>query len=162
MADNGNLKKGNPETQFRSGREAVENGRKGGRKSGAVRRQKFASRKFLKEVLALEAPITPELKRACKQYGIEIPEGVSLTNEDLGVLALIKKYRSGDLRAYDMVHEYLAEDPHTIMEEKRLKAQQELTKAIVNKDGFMEAIGASAGEVFEDGGDTPDDLEDEG
>lgn len=29
--NNENLKKGNPDTQFRSGREAVENGRKGGK-----------------------------------------------------------------------------------------------------------------------------------
>lgn len=45
MANNDNLKKGNPDTQFRSGREAVENGRKGGIASGEVRRE----RKLIKD-----------------------------------------------------------------------------------------------------------------
>ena len=45
MANLENLKKGNPETQFRSGREAVENGRKGGIASGEARRE----RKLIKD-----------------------------------------------------------------------------------------------------------------
>lgn len=39
MANTDNLKRGNPDTQFRSGREAVENGRQGGKRSGEVRRE---------------------------------------------------------------------------------------------------------------------------
>lgn len=39
MANTDNLKRGNPDTQFRSGREAVENGRQGGIRSGEVRRE---------------------------------------------------------------------------------------------------------------------------
>lgn len=39
MANTDNLKKGNPETYFRSGREAVENGKKGGKASGKARRE---------------------------------------------------------------------------------------------------------------------------
>ena len=35
-----NLKRGNPETHFKSGREAVENGRKGGIASGEAKRRK--------------------------------------------------------------------------------------------------------------------------
>ena len=45
MANLENLKKGNPETQFRSGREAAENGRKGGIASGEARRE----RKLIKD-----------------------------------------------------------------------------------------------------------------
>lgn len=160
MADNGNLKKGNPDTQFRSGREAVENGRKGGKASAIARRKKNASREFLKMVLAMEAKPTPDIKRAYEQFGGD-SEDLHLTNEQIGVLALLKKYRAGDLRAYDMVHEYLGEDPHTILEEKRIKEQSKAISSIRNSDGFMEAMGATVGEVFEDGGDTPDELEDE-
>lgn len=47
--NNENLKKGNPPTQFRSGREAVENGRKGGRASGISRSFKSAVKKRLKD-----------------------------------------------------------------------------------------------------------------
>ncbi|MDE5946329.1 MAG: hypothetical protein K2G63_03335 [Oscillospiraceae bacterium] len=44
-----NLKKGNKDTQFRSGREAVENGRKGGKASGISRNFIGAVKKKLKE-----------------------------------------------------------------------------------------------------------------
>lgn len=43
-----NLKRGNPDTQFRSGREAVENGRKGGVASGISRSFKSALKKKIK------------------------------------------------------------------------------------------------------------------
>lgn len=39
MANTKNLKRGNPDTQFRTGREQVEIARKGGIKSGEVRRE---------------------------------------------------------------------------------------------------------------------------
>ena len=159
MPDNGNLKKGNPDTQFRSGREAVEAGRKGGQKSGVARRKKNASRTFLKQVLAMQPEKTADMIRALEKIGAD-PDA-PLTVEQVGVLALVKKFMSGDLRAFDMVHEYLAEDPHTQLEEKRLKMQQEAVDALKNSDGFMEAMTGVVEEVFEDGGDTPDSLEDE-
>lgn len=40
MANEENLKQENPTTQYRSGREAVENGKKGGIASGKARRRK--------------------------------------------------------------------------------------------------------------------------
>ena len=158
MADNGNLKKGNPETQFTSGREAVEAGRKGGIKSGIARRKKFASRKRLKEMLAYTTKPKPGLQKLMDELGGD-PD-CPLTVEDIMVLALIKKAMAGDLRAYDMVHEYLGEDPHTVLEEKRMKIQEKAVDAIRNSDGFIAAIGGTVEEVFDDGGDTPDALED--
>lgn len=158
MADNGNLKKGNPETQFRSGREAVEAGRKGGQKSGVARRKKNASRIFLKEILTYNVKLTQSEKATLIAMGGDPDAPITL--EQAMVIAMAKKARAGDLRAYDMVHEYLAEDPHTQLEEKRIKAQKEAIASIRNSDGFMEAMGATVQEVFEDGGDTPDTLED--
>lgn len=49
-----NLKRGNPETQFKSGREAAENGAKGGRASGESRRRHRELRELLIEELAKE------------------------------------------------------------------------------------------------------------
>ena len=145
-------------TQFTSGAEAVAAGRKGGIKSGIARRKKFASRAFLKQMLACTITKTPEVERALKKIGAD-PE-MEITVEEMGVLALLKKYMAGDTRVFDQIHEYLAEDPHTILEEKRMKSNEGIAKAIVNKDGFMEAMGAAVEEVFENGGDTPDALED--
>lgn len=51
MANTKNLKKGNPGTEFQSGREAVEKGRKGGQKSGEVRRRKSDIKKMLQALL---------------------------------------------------------------------------------------------------------------
>lgn len=45
MANTDNLKRGNPDTQFRSGRQAVEAGRNGGIRSGEARRE----RKLIKD-----------------------------------------------------------------------------------------------------------------
>ena len=47
--NNENLKRGNSDTQFRSGREAVENGRKGGIASGVSRNLKGAMKRYFKE-----------------------------------------------------------------------------------------------------------------
>ena len=158
MANDENLKKGEA-TRFRAGEEQVRTARRGGIASGVARRKKFASRKFLKEVLALEPKKTPDMIKTIEKLGGD-PNCV-LTVEDVGVLALIKKYWAGDLRAYDMIHEYLGEDAHTILEEKRIKMQQQAVAQITHSDGFMEALGATVGEVFDDGGDTPDTVEDE-
>lgn len=46
-----NLKKGNPETQFKSGRTAVEAGRKGGKKSGEAKKKKADIKATVQDVL---------------------------------------------------------------------------------------------------------------
>lgn len=50
-----NLKRGNPDTQFKSGREAAENGRKGGIASGESKRERKTLREYLQ--IALDAEI---------------------------------------------------------------------------------------------------------
>lgn len=51
MANTKNLKKGNPDTEFRSGREAVENGKKGGQRSGTIRKLNGEIKKLLQAAL---------------------------------------------------------------------------------------------------------------
>ena len=145
-------------TPSQSREEAAKNGRKGGIASGIARRKKCASRKFLKEVLAYTTKPKPGVKKMVGDIGgdSEMP----LTVEQVMTLALIRKAMAGDLRAFDMVHEYLGEDPRTLLEEKKLKVQKEAVSALKNSDGFMEALTGVTEEVFEDGGDTPDALED--
>jgi len=158
MADNGNLKKGNPDTQFTSGRVAVEMGRKGGYARAAQMRKKNALRKNLKWMLAVKPELDAKQKANLKKSGYD-PDA-EYTVEDLITIGLIQRAMKDD-RSVDSIYRYLEEDPLTILEEKRLKVQQEAVAAIKNSDGFMEAMGATVGEVFEDGGDTPDTLEDE-
>lgn len=49
MGSKDNLLKGNPETQFKSGRSAAENGRKGGIAAGAARRKKRDIKKSIED-----------------------------------------------------------------------------------------------------------------
>ena len=49
MGSKDNLKKGNPETQFKSGRQAVENGKKGGVASARARKQKREIKKAIED-----------------------------------------------------------------------------------------------------------------
>lgn len=84
MANEQNLKRGNPGTQFRSGREAVENGAKGGKKSGV-------SRGFRKTVM---------------MWIKENPDKV-----DLMVNNLVEKALDGDLKAFELLIELAGESP---------------------------------------------------
>lgn len=47
--NNGNLKRGNPDTQFRTGREQVETARKGGKASGVSRGFRSTAKRFMKD-----------------------------------------------------------------------------------------------------------------
>ena len=51
MANLQNLLSGNPATQFKSGQQAVENGRKGGIRSGEVRRERAMMKQELEAML---------------------------------------------------------------------------------------------------------------
>lgn len=99
-----NLKKGNPPTQFRSGREAVENGQKGGIKSGEVRREQKTYRELAKSMLA--APITDKaILKELRQYGIEETDLKAYT-----LLGLIKACGKGSHNAFDRILELTGEN----------------------------------------------------
>lgn len=102
--NNGNLKRGNPDTQFRSGREAVENGRKGGRASGISRSFRSAVKKRLKS--------SPEL----------FPEIIDM---------LITKTLDGDLKAFELLLELAGESPKQMeisLKKRELKLKEESMK----------------------------------
>lgn len=73
MANEQNLIKGNPKTQFSSGREAVENGKKGGLKSGEVRRKRKAMKEQMEMLLTLPLKNT-KLKKQLQEIGINEKE----------------------------------------------------------------------------------------
>lgn len=63
-----NLKRGNPATQFKSGREAVEAGRKGGKKAAENRKRKKELRETLLDLLNAKYPDN----KGNKHTGVEI------------------------------------------------------------------------------------------
>ena len=147
-----NLEKHRQKTQF-AGSRAVEMASRGGKACAVAKRKKNASRIFLKELLTYNVKLSTSEKATLIAMGGDPDAPITL--EQAMVIAMANKARKGD-----MVHEYLAEDPHTQLEEKRIEAQTKAIASIRNSDGFMEAMGATIGEVFEDGSDTPDALED--
>lgn len=95
MANTKNLKKGNPETQFKSGRNAVENGRKGGLASGKAKR---AQRTMKEDAILL-------LSLALKDDDVDDVEdvqnlaelkGKNITVQNAIILAQVKKAIKGD------------------------------------------------------------------
>lgn len=119
MANTKNLKKGNPETEFRSGREAVENGKKGGQRSGTIRKLNADIKKLLQA--ALFAEYTD--KTGGTQTGID---GI--------VKALITKALNSrdkeQLAAIKYIFFLLGVD-RTEEEVKKIKAETDLIKAKV-------------------------------
>lgn len=148
-----------PFTSEQSREEAKKNGKKGGIASGASRRKKNAFRNYLKEVLAYKPVMTPGLRKNLTDMGAD-PDSGDFTIEKLAALALGQKIMKSDVKAIELMLETVGEDARTVMEEKKLKVQKQAVEAIRNADGFMDAMSGMAGEVFEDGGDTPDTIED--
>lgn len=85
MANEQNLK------PVRSKREARERGKKGGKKSGEVRKQ----RKAFKEALLLALDTKKDNK----------------TIQDIGIDALMERYMIGDLEAFKVVRDTIGEKP---------------------------------------------------
>ena len=103
LANKKNLLHGNPETQFKSGRNAVENGRKGGVSSGKSKREKKAFRELAAEVLSLENK-NEEIVAIAQSFGIEKPD-----NKTLVVLGLTRAAICGNHNAFDRLMELVGE-----------------------------------------------------
>lgn len=112
MADN--LKKGNPATQFRSGRQAVENGRKGGIASAKAKREKKALKETLEELLAMP------LKNG-KQANLEniksiaAVKGKNVSMQEAIMIAMLNKAARGDVRAAEYVRDTIGQKPDSKM-----------------------------------------------
>ena len=107
MANEQNLLRGNPESQFKSGREAAENGRKGGIKSGEAKRQ----RRTLKEQmeLLLSLPVKDEsTKGFIESLGID-PEMID--NATAITLSMYQEALKGNTKAYELIRDTLGEKP---------------------------------------------------
>ena len=107
MANEKNLKRGNPSTQIRSGREAVEKGKKGGEKSGQVRREKKLLKDCMLDLLKLPVADSKNFNKLI-MMGLD-PEEID--NRSLLTVALFKKaVESGDVNAFKEIRNLIGED----------------------------------------------------
>ena len=106
MSNKKTLRKGNPETQFKSGREAVEKGSKGGKRSVEVRREK----KTLRELVELFAALGVSEETRKKMKALGIPEEL-WTRKMQPVVALFSKANKGDVSAFNAIRDIIGEKP---------------------------------------------------
>ena len=107
MANTDNLLKGNPETQFKSGRVAVENGRKGGKAKAEKARRERTLRETLEKMLSL--PINDEQTKAFIQnLGFNDEE---LDNRTAITVAMYQEALKGNTKAYELIRDTLGEKP---------------------------------------------------
>ena len=84
-------------TQFRSGEEAVENGRKGGIASGQARREKKTIQKILADLLDSEIKDSPQFAKLASKMGVESDKSVKDIFTYICVLNSVKSGNLGDL-----------------------------------------------------------------
>lgn len=106
MANENNLKKGKA-TQFKSGEEAVRNGRKGGIASGESKRGRKTIQNLLKDFLDSNVKDQKSLKRLASFVGIK---GDRSVKELVTVVCVLNTLQKGDVDKLQKICEILGED----------------------------------------------------
>lgn len=138
--------KPNESTQFTSGRNAVENGRKGGLKAQANRRTREAEKKEWAELLSLamndgiEEDIT-NLKEAPKK---------NLTVSKAMKVKLITQALKGDIRAYETIMRYAGADEQDTTPEQEEQPED---------NSFIKALNARAEDLWKDDSEANEETE---
>jgi ribosome-binding factor A len=94
-------------TQFRSGEEAVENGRKGGIASGQARREKKTIQKILAELLDSEIKDSPQFAKLASKMGVE---GDKSVKDIFTMVCLLNSVKNGNLGDLERLSKLLGED----------------------------------------------------
>ena len=112
-------------TQFRSGEQAVENGRKGGVNSGIARREKKTVQKILSDFLETSAKDNPQVAKLAAKMGLQSDESIKDLFTIVCTLNTLKKGNLGDL---ELLSKLLGEDKQISQESKQ--EDDPLTKAL--------------------------------
>ena len=94
-------------TQFRSGEEAVENGRKGGIASGQARREKKTIQKILADLLDSEIKDSPQFAKLASKMGVESDKSVK---DIFTMVCQLNSVKSGNLGDLERLSKLLGED----------------------------------------------------
>lgn len=98
-----NLKKGNPDTQFKSGQKAVENGRKGGIASGEAKRRKKSLAELAKTFAELQV-VDDKAKKTLAKLGISEEDA---TQGMVMVASMFNAATKGKVAAAKLVGEWM-------------------------------------------------------
>ena len=156
MAGKDNLKKGNPETQFKSGRQAVENGRKGGKASAKSKREKKALKETLEELLSM--PLKDGTVANIDEIGsIAEINGKNITMQEAIILSMLNKAVKGNVRAAEYVRDTIGEFPGAAEQQARIDKLKAETARIKGEDtdtdqddGFIEALKGEVADTWDE------------
>lgn len=144
MANAENLKKGKA-TQFKSGKDAVENGRKAGVASGAARRRKRAMRQAAAMLLNTQIPMNERgpfmgtVKTLLKTFGYTPDDA---TYQDALLAGIMLEAMKGDVRAAEFIRDTAGESPALDIRKAELKMRQEELKFKQEQSSGAAAPGA--------------------
>ena len=144
MANAENLKKGKA-TQFKSGKDAVENGRKAGVASGASRRRKRAMRQAAAMLLNTQIPMNERgpfmgtMKTLLKTFGYTPDDA---TYQDALLAGIMLEAMKGDVRAAEFIRDTAGESPALDIRKAELKMRQEELKFKQEQSSGAAAPGA--------------------
>lgn len=134
--NNENLKRGNPDTQFKSGRNAVENGRKGGIANGEACRM----RKSMLKILSLPLK-SGDVMGIEEMQSVAEANGVNLTVEDaINLAQAIKAFQKKDTKAAEYCRDTSGQKPTdkveiaTVDREKSLEELNKIFDEAVSED----------------------------
>ena len=94
-------------TQFRSGEEAVENGRKGGIASGQSRREKKTIQKILADLLDGQIKDSPQFAKLASKMGVESDKSIK---DIFTYICVLNSVKSGNLGDLERLSKLLGED----------------------------------------------------
>lgn len=124
MARKNNLK--NVEaTQFKSGLEAAENGRKGGKASGEVRRKKRSMKSAAKLLLGMGVM---DEETSVKLAALGLPEE-EMTYQMAVLSAMLTEAQSGNVRAAEFLRDSAGESPSAEIHREDAKARKKELEA---------------------------------
>lgn len=149
---------------MRSKNEAREMSRRGGIKSGEVRRQKRDARELALAIIREgDVEIDRATKMNLKKLGVNTSE-VGKSAEAIAMAALSQKMMRGDVNAMRLWLEIIGEDARSKLKREEMAFEREIMgtqeEEEEQSDGFMEAMTDVIGEVFDNGTDVPQNVND--
>lgn len=118
-------------TQFRSGEEAVENGRKGGIASGQARREKKTIQKILADYLNNDVQSNKSLKKIADTAGIT---GEQSIKELVTAVCILNTLKKGDVDKLSSIMELLGES----VEKEDTNKNVEETLAVIKECAYAD------------------------
>ena len=120
---NANLRKGNPTTQFKPGRDALEKSKKGNERKAQIRKETRTYRELLELVQGSKPVMTPRIRDVLTAVGMD-PEKDNITNALVAAVACTQKANSGDARAFAKILEITRQDPRVLLEQEKLDLER--------------------------------------